>query len=249
MAATPPPAGWYPDPEAAGRSWRWWDGARWAPPGYGYAPAFDPSARAQALAQQARTSANTGKWLQWAMAGNAVVVLAVYAGFGVLFHAARADWFSESDTTSTHAGRLFVVLAVAFPVFELVSLAFFVLLVAWIYHAAKFGELQGWPAARGCLLGSLSLLIPIVQFWWPYEAVRDSFPPGQRPPSVLHWWLAYLIVPVVTMFGVAITALSGSVEAIVIALALAVPVVAVPVVLGWRLIDALDAAQRASLPG
>ncbi len=213
-------------------------------------PAFDPAARAHALAQQAGTTANTGKWLRWAMLGNAVVVLALYAGMAVVFHAVRTDWFSAPEPDrSAHLTGVFVVAPLAGSGLQLVSLAYFVLLVAWIYHAGKFGELQGWPAARGCLLGALSLLIPVVNLWWPYEAVRDSFPPGQRPPIVLRWWLAYLIVPIVTIFGVAIAALSGSVGATVIALALAAPLVAVPVVLGWRLVGELDATQRESLPG
>jgi len=65
---------------------------------------------------------------------------------------------------------------------------------------------------------------------------------------VLRWWLAYLIVPAISFFGVATAALTGSVGAAIAAIVVAAGLASVPVVLGWKLVRALDAAQRASLP-
>ena len=81
MTTTGPPPGWYPDPEAAGSQWRWWDGARWAPPGYGYAPAFDPIAHARELAMRADTTRRTGRWFRWLMV--AMVPCSLFGGIGV----------------------------------------------------------------------------------------------------------------------------------------------------------------------
>ena len=38
-------------------------------------------------------------------------------------------------------------------------------------------------------------MIPVVNLWWPYEAIRDLYPPGRRPPVALQWWVAHLVVP------------------------------------------------------
>ena len=42
-----PPAGWFPDPETGGTTWRWWDGYRWAPTGWGRPAVYDPAAYAR----------------------------------------------------------------------------------------------------------------------------------------------------------------------------------------------------------
>ena len=94
----------------------------------------------------------------------------------------------------------------------------------------------------------LCRLIPIVQLWWPYEAIRDLYPPGGRPDVALQWWLVYLIAPYVAFVSVIITTLIAPTVVTVIVVLLAGGLLVVPVVLGWKLIDNVDAMQRAHVP-
>ena len=237
MTAAPPP-GWYPDPEAAGRRWRWWDGARWAPPGYGPTP-YDPAAYARELTMRAETTRNTGRWLQYAM----VAAFVGYLGYLVAFAALIMSLEDADGADSFRAVAWSVLLA---PL-QLVYYAFLILLIAWLYHAGKFADLQRWPAARNRTLGAFSLLIPIVGLWWPYEAVRDLYPPGRAPLLVLRWWLSYLIVPFFAAFAVLIPALAGSLTLTIVFAIVAAASLCIPAVLGWRLVSDVDAMQRAHL--
>jgi hypothetical protein len=105
---------------------------------------------------------------------------------------------------------------------------------------------MGWPSTRGRALGAFSVLIPVVGLWWPYEAIRDAYPPGVRPGIVLRWWVSYLVVPVATGIVVIVVALIGTTTTLWITVALAAAALSVPVAFGWRLIDDLDRAQRAA---
>jgi len=66
---------------------------------------------------------------------------------------------------------------------------------------------------------------------------------------VLHWWLAQLLLGPIFGLLVIVSALAGT-TALTIAFAImGAAVIPIPIVLGWRLIDAVDAMQRAHLTG
>jgi hypothetical protein len=243
---TPPsPPGWYPDPEAAGRQWRWWDGAQWAPPGYGYAPAFDPVARAHERAMRADTTRRTGRWFRWLMV--ALVPCSLLGGIGLAI--AMNETFDAVDTPSP--GAQFSGGIIAFQlcalVFGLTTWAYVALFIAWLYQAGKFADLQPWPAVRSRTLGAFSPLIPVLNLWWPYEAIRDCFPPGTRPRFTLGWFIAQLVLPAPTAWIVAGTTVSATHALTAVVVIIAGAVLAVVPVLGWRLVDHLDAMQVAHL--
>lgn len=62
-----PSAGWYPDPEAGGATWRWWDGTRWHSPqpvySYGYSSGYGV-APANVTAQYRAATTKYGNWLR-----------------------------------------------------------------------------------------------------------------------------------------------------------------------------------------
>jgi hypothetical protein len=240
-----PPAGWFPDPETGGTTWRWWDGLRWAPPGWGHQPVYDPAAFARTLAVQAETTRNTGEWLRWTMAAYAVSIFLVVVGIAIGFHGGIQFEHTDPDGT-VHISRAFVALQFSPVLYGLVSWADVALFIAWLYNAGKFADSQRWPAARSRTLGAFSRLIPIVNFWWPYEAIRDLYPPGGRPDVALQWWLSYLFAPL-ALVPVVITTLVAPTAVTVVVVLLAGGVLLVPVVLGWRLIDDLSAMQRTHL--
>jgi hypothetical protein len=239
-----PPAGWFPDPETGGTTWRWWDGFRWAPPGWGHQQAYDPAAFARALASQAETARNTGKWFRWAMAGFAVSLFLVMVGSAFLFHG--GIHFDHTDPDGTvHISRTFVVAQLISLPYGFVGHAYLALLIAWLYNAGKFADTQRWPTVRSRTLGAFSPLIPIVNLWWPYDAIRDLYPPGGRPDVALRWWLSYLIAPPVAFVSVIVTTAFAPAAVTAIVVVLAGGLLVVPVVLGWKLVDDLDAMQRA----
>jgi hypothetical protein len=142
----------------------------------------------------------------------------------------------------------------AFSAFQLVSLplnvvsfAYIGSFIAWIYQAGKFAEARGWPAVRGRTLGAFSVLIPVVNLWWPYEAVRDSYPPGSSPSLLLKWWVSYLVTPLFALPGLFLGLFGTPVE-IAVAITIGACALAIPVWLGWKVIRDVEAMQRANSP-
>jgi hypothetical protein len=84
-------------------------------------------------------------------------------------------------------------LTVVTSVILLLEIAIFVVLLNWQYSAAKTAQMLGLPAARGAGLGVGSWFIPVVNLWFPYQAIRDCLPPGDPGRRVvLRMWLCYL---------------------------------------------------------
>lgn len=231
-----PPPGWYPDPQNAGRSWRWWDGGQWAPA----APAayhHDPYHATRAREQCGRY----GRWLRYAMVGNALYALVSYGLIAALFHDVSHEFLVGPGGGSRFSGR-FVAIQLAWMPLGFLGLAFTAILIAWIYHAGEFADAMGWPAARSRTLGAFSVLIPVVNLWWPYEAIRDAYPPGADHEALLRWWLSYLIVPFVTFLAVFVVAIVGTTPVLWITIAAAAVCTTIPVTLGWKLIDDFERA-------
>jgi hypothetical protein len=98
-----------------------------------------------------------------------------------------------------------------------VAVAFYVLLLMWQFRAAETARMLNLPARRSPALGVGSWFIPVVNLWFPYQAIRDCLPPddpGRR--TVVRMW-AFLIATIVMDLAAAVTALVGSPIAIVLA--------------------------------
>ncbi len=86
-----------------------------------------------------------------------------------------------------------VGLTVVTSVVLLFQIAIFVVLLNWQYSAAKTARVLDVPAVHSAGLGVGSWFIPVVNLWFPYQAIRDCLPsgdPGRR--IVLRMWLCYL---------------------------------------------------------
>ena len=239
-----PPAGWYPDPEAGGTTWRWWDGTRWSPPPYGHG-SDDGVAPAFVSERYRNATSKFGNWLRWAMLASLVLsigfwVVAALAFRGKAFELGPSDGASRSQFGGGFIAFQLVVLPLNVVVFGYIGL-----LIAWIYQAGKFAEARGWPAARDRALGAVSVLIPVVSLWWPYQAVRDAYPPGSSPSFLLKWWVSYLVTPILAL-PVFLVTLFGTPVEVVVAIGIAVGAVMIPVRLGWKVIRDLEAMQRAN---
>ena len=75
----------------------------------------------------------------------------------------------------------------------LLEIAIFVVLLNWQYSAAKTARLLDLPATHSAGLGVGSWFIPVVNLWFPYQALRDCLPAGDPERSVVgRMWVCYL---------------------------------------------------------
>jgi hypothetical protein len=80
----------------------------------------------------------------------------------------------------------------------LVEVPFYVLILMWQYKAAKTAQLLRLSARRSPGLGVGSWFIPIVNFWFPYQAISDCLPPGDGGRKVVDRMWAFFIATLVT---------------------------------------------------
>ncbi len=217
----PPPPGWYPDPWAQ-KPWRWWDGGRWtghvadpsnnpgSGPGAPVAPGPWPSApvatgfpvASPEVAFHAESAMTP--WAERAFAWYAVVVAvgllvawSESSHFRQVFHELRVQASTGVAPTGLHSSVLrtdllgLVNLAVAAP--------FYVGVLMWQHRAATMARRLGLPAVRSAGLGVGSWFIPVVNLWFPYQALRDCLPPGHADrPTVGRLWTCFITLIVVT---------------------------------------------------
>lgn len=177
------------------------------------------------------------------MVANAAASLIVSAGFAFIVHSKGFHFFSTDSAGVVHFSNRLVVLELVELPLSFASLAAVGSLIAWIFQAGKFAEASGWPATRGRQLGAFSVLIPLVNFWWPYEAVRDAFPPGSSPPVVLRWWLSYLAVPFLAPALAIIAGFTGTTGVVWVVVVVDAFLLMVPVRFGWQVIRHMATAQ------
>jgi hypothetical protein len=81
-----------------------------------------------------------------------------------------------------------------FLVLALAAIAGIVVTLIWQHRAASAARALGFPTTHSPAWGVGSWFVPIVNFWIPYQAIRDCLPPGDpNRARILQWWLAYLV--------------------------------------------------------
>lgn len=212
-----PPPGWYPDPSGQ-QAWRWWDGYQWT--GYASDPVGPPVA-AHAAPLQGGVARPYGMFPSveqeladelertvWAKRVLPLYVLAIGLAilvawgwsttFRQIYHQIRLQMQTGTvqQINTIQPARLqllnVAILAVEVP--------FFVLLLRWQFQAAKTARLLSLPAKRSPGLGVGGWFIPVVNLWFPYQAIRDCLPPGDSGRSVVaRMWAFYLSTSVVVI--------------------------------------------------
>jgi hypothetical protein len=216
------PPGWYPDP-AGGNGQRWWDGYAWsdavavpqdrpptpwaaAPPPQG--PPLQPTS--WAVAAERLHTYNTSGFVanELSMTSSARVALCVPAVAGILvllvvrlqstqmlqlghdFRIAYTDAQRGLPTpvfTNESVSPWFGILALAAVLGLVVALI-------WQHRAATAARALGYPADYSPGWGVGSWFVPVINYWFPCQAVRDCLPPGDpHRPLVLQWWLAFAL--------------------------------------------------------
>jgi hypothetical protein len=74
------------------------------------------------------------------------------------------------------------------------SIAAEIVFLIWQYRAASVARQLGYPARHSPGWGVAFWFIPVVQFWMPYQAVRDCLPPGHPTRRiVLPVWILVMV--------------------------------------------------------
>jgi len=205
------PPGWYPDP-AGGPGQRWWDGYAWneatvlpahlQPPAPTWEVASQRLAAVTASGQvaDARSMARLARF-SLPFAGVSTLLLLLYtrlnAGtlreFGHQFHraveAGQQNVTPPPITVQPISGSFGAVVSLV----DLLGVAALIINLIWQHRAATAARALNLPARRSPGLGVGGWFIPVCNFWFPYQAIRDCLP-AEDPHRVLvlRWWLAYL---------------------------------------------------------
>ena len=212
------PPGWYPDP-AGGSGQRWWDGYAWtdtvvvpqlppppqawtAPPPQGAPPWSAASERLHAY----NTSGFVAAELTMAPAARVALGVPALAGilvllvvrmqssqmlqlgqdFKVAYDDAQRGVPTPTFTNGTFSPWFFALL--------LITVAGLVVSLVWQRRAATAARSLGFPSDYSPAWGVGSWFVPVVNYWFPYLALRDCLPPGHpHRPLVLQWWLAFAV--------------------------------------------------------
>ena len=212
-----PPAGWYSDPSGH-HAWRWWDGQRWTE--HTSTPSQPPAAAQPIFTGVSPFAAfeNEHDSAPWAKRALLVYVALVVIGAGLIWlaepslHASYTQLRFRLDHPNAGTSLSRTALPVGYriwaPIEGLISIAGFVLFLVWQHRAATMARALGYPARRSPALGVGGWFIPICNFWFPYQAIRDCLPPGHPGRRmVLHMWLWYVaslcisVVTVVVLFS------------------------------------------------
>lgn len=117
----------------------------------------------------------------------------------------------------------------------------FVGVIIWAYKAASVASKLNYPARHSTTWAILGWIVPVINFWFPYQSVRDCLAPDNpERRSVRRWWALYLVGSFAWVVIVVIAIVVG----LAIALALALPVIVVNALelqAALRVVDAVGA--------
>jgi len=231
--------GWYPDPWGQAPL-RWWDGFTWTahltsgvqatPQGSG---PFTPS-------KDLRTERQWSRFGRWAF-----VLLGIRAIEDSLYSEPRIgrelrSWFHGCRAALDAGGQC--TASANFGIWNY-NLLFFVpqiVMIVWLYQVASVARRLNIPARHspGWAIGGF--LVPIVNFWFPYQVARDCFLPQHPGRSTVAMWWGMTLGSIATGITVVlVAALSGRTAGTICGAALlAVPVWAA--VSGYRMVQQIE---------
>jgi hypothetical protein len=207
------PAGWYGDPSGLA-VWRWWDGYSWTH----YVWPGEFSAGETYAAEQKAAPYGQLAFIGWVLviAAGLLIAWATSSEYRAFFHAVRVqiDTHSPTTTNRVHVPQIGYLVT-------LVQVPAYVGMLIWQFRAAKTARNLGWPAKHSPALGTWSWIIPVVNYWFPYQAIRDCLAPGDPNRSLVRrLWACFIGMTVTNWAAVILIYIGLSVGAIVSAIAL-----------------------------
>jgi hypothetical protein len=73
---------------------------------------------------------------------------------------------------------------------SLVGLGALIALMVWGHHITQTARALGLRTAVSPGWAAAGWLVPIINFWFPYQVVRDALPPGHPRRAQAGWWWA-----------------------------------------------------------
>ena len=147
----------------------------------------------------------------------------------------RAADTGNTDQTSVNGWQILNM-----PV-SIVLVLGFVGVIIWAYKAATVASNLNYPARHSATWAIVGWIVPVINFWFPYQSVRDCLAPGNSERrTVRRWWALYLV----GSFAWVVVIVFAIVVGIAIALALALPVIvinALELQAALRVVDAVGA--------
>ena len=145
---------------------------------------------------------------RWASAGlvaAAVINIGSYFTSAVVSHRILRDLVHQlrvaADNPNTTPHFHLPLSSVLFSyALSLLQLATQILLMIWLYRAATFAKRAGLPARHDPVWAWVGFLVPIVNFWFPYQVAADTTPPGHVARSfALRWWCLWMVQVAVSL--------------------------------------------------
>jgi hypothetical protein len=230
--ATPPPPGWHPDPWAHG-GLRWWDGTAWTAHAAPAQWAVASAPWAVTTAGPALYVGNAQRWSGYAakamMAWAAVVIiqaLSLPLVLASLFEEIRSIDVNDSDPSfGTGPTLAFIPLNLV----SSVSTVAIIVLAIWTYHGTQAMAATGHRTTLSTGWAAAGWFVPIISFWYPYQAVRDLVPVDHPARRRVGWWWACWLSAGFAMFGPMVAAwfsLGAAMLVAIVPISLAVAVAA-----------------------
>jgi hypothetical protein len=161
------------------------------------------------------------------------------------------DIFSQTDAGVLDSGSEEVELSSAANSASVLSniaqvgiIASGVLYLVWFYKATQFSRHMGLPGRRSTGWAMAGWLIPVINFWFPYQSTKDLLPPGHDDllPLLRRWWGLWIAMGLSS-----VTILAGAAVMPAVAWAMAVLGAALAIgatVSAQQVVTAIDEAQE-----
>jgi hypothetical protein len=203
-----PPAGWYPDPSGS-RERRYWDGSGWTEHLSATTAPVGPDP--QRDLEELRTSGRRAK-IAILVAVPIYAIAPAVQGYQVRETRRALDDLRHQITeieSGSPTGRTTTSTQPYTPpasttlssLTSLPTLVIGIIFLIWFHRAASVAARLGRPARRSPGWAVGGWLIPIGNFFLPYQSARDIFRPDERRGRslVTRWWASYLIAGLVNL--------------------------------------------------
>ncbi len=157
----------------------------------------------------------------WARRGYVTMCVARIASglISVIAISTLVDGFQRAaDTGSTDQTSSSGWQALNLPVSILLILGL-IAVIFWSYKATTVAAKLNYPARHAPLWAILGWIVPIINFWFPYQCVRDCLAPGNSErKTVGRWWMLYIVGSIAWFAAIVVSAFAGTALALAIAL-------------------------------